>query len=138
MNTIPLNNDWTVEYFEPNIDGFEMAPSPQHVERLSEWYCSERFADAGFYGYLQNQFELDVTEICVRYTLQIENAPPTTRIYINDHYLGNCDEDIVRIDVTDYVSLGKNRLSLRVDCTTDREGQFEAIYLIQTPCETQP
>ena len=138
MNTVSLNNSWTVEYFEPNIDGFEMAPSTQDVERLSDWNCSERFADAGFYAYLQHRFELEPTEMCVRYELQIENAPSTTRVYINDNYLRDCTESVVRVDITDYVSLGKNRVSLRVDCVADRETQFEAIYLVQVPCETQP
>ncbi|MEM6528718.1 MAG: hypothetical protein AAF653_10515 [Chloroflexota bacterium] len=137
MTIIPLNNNWTVEYFEPNIDGFEMAPSVQEVERISEWNCSGRFADAGFYAYLQHRFDLEPAEMCVRYELQIENAPPTTKVYVNDNLIAESAGEILRLDITDYVSLDKNRLSLRVDCVADREHQFEAVYLVQIPCDMQ-
>lgn len=134
MNTFPMNDNWTVEYFEPNIDGFEMAPSIRDVPRLTEWHCERRFAEAGFYGWLQRRFELAPTEQCVRYLIQIENAPSDTKVYVNDHHLADCEGDVVRIDVTDVVSLGKNRLSLRVNCSTEIRSQFESVVLLKVPC----
>ncbi len=135
MDIIVLNDDWTVEYFEPNVDGFEMAPSVQPVPRLPLWTCAGRFAEAGFYAWLQRQFDLHETEECVHYVVQIERAPATTRVYMNDQHLADCDAPVIRVDVTDYVTLGKNRLSLRVDCAADGEAQFEAVTLLQLPCD---
>ncbi|MEL6148259.1 MAG: hypothetical protein AAFR56_01440 [Chloroflexota bacterium] len=100
MTTIPLNNNWTVEYFEPNIDGFEMAPSIQTIERISEWNCSGRFADAGFYAYLQHRFDLEPTAMCVRYELQIENPPSATKVYVNDTHIADSTDRVLRLDIT--------------------------------------
>ena len=135
MNTFPLNDHWTVEYFEPNIDGFEMAPSVQEIPRLPEWKCAGRFAESGFYAWLQRPFELVMTDYCVRYVVQVEHAPRTTKIYVNDRHLADCTEDMQRVDITDAVSLGKNRLSLRVDCVNDAQQQFESILLLQMFCD---
>lgn len=133
METFPLNDDWTVEYFEPNIDGFEMAPSVQAVPRLPQWQCEARFAEAGFYAWLQRRFVLSPSEMCVRYVLQVEHAPSSTKVYVNDQHLLDLDDGTARIDITDYVSLGVNRLSLRVACPGNT--RFDAVLLLQIPCE---
>lgn len=137
-HTLPLNDNWTVEYFEPNIDGFEMAPSPEEIARLDAWRCGSRYATAGFYAYLRRTFTLEATTThCVRYVLQLENAPTTTRVYVNDTYLGDAGGVSTRIDVTDYVSLGQNKLNLRVRCQ-DGGSRFDALYLLQVPCNESP
>jgi hypothetical protein len=134
--TFSLNIGWTVEYFEPNIDGFEMAPSPEPIERLNTWTCSGRFATAGFYAYLRRAFEVEpITTHCIRYIVQLENAPGTTRVYVNDTYLGNANGISTRLDVTDYVSLGQNKLNLRLDCWEDGNRRFDDVYLLQVPCD---
>lgn len=134
VNTTPLNDDWTVEYFNPDVDGFEMAPSPQPVPRLPEWTCSGRFAQAGFFAWLQHRFQIEAVPYCVRYEVQVEHAPPNTRLYVNDQHIADCDDPTTRVDVTDYVSLGKNRLSLRVPCQPDADQRFDAVYLLQGAC----
>ncbi len=137
MNTFSLNTDWTVEYFEPNIDGFEMAPSVQTIDHLSDWTCSARFAEAGFYAWLQRRFDLTPTEGCVRYLMQVETLPPSTKVYINDQFIADGDTaDVLRIDVTDYVTLGTNRVSLRVDCAGDAAHRFDSVLLLQVPCDS--
>ncbi len=135
MKTFPLNDDWTVEYFNPDVDGFEMAPSEQAVPRLPEWSCSGRFAQAGFYAWLQRKFEIEMVPYCVRYLIQIEQAPPSTKLYVNDQHLGDWDGETLRLDITDYVSLGTNRLSLRIDCGPDGDSRFDAVVLLQQRCD---
>jgi len=136
MRTFPLTNGWSVEYFEPNIDGFEMAPSPEAISRLSEWRCSPRFATAGFYAYLRRTFEIEREDArCVRYFVQVENAPGTTRVYVNDTHVADADGRSTRVDVTDFVWMGENKLNLRVDCWKDDGARFEAVNLLQVPCE---
>jgi hypothetical protein len=134
MHTILLTHTWTVEYFEPNVDPFEMAPSPQPIARLQDWACDRRYAQAQFYGWLQHVFELTPTDGCVRYTLQIEGAPPQTRIYVNDLLIAESSQPIVRQDITDAVTLGKNRLNLRVMCASSAP-TFESAVLLQIPCD---
>ncbi len=134
--TFPLNDNWTVEYFEPDVDGFEMAPSPEQIARLNDWRCSNRYANAGFYAYLRHYFDVEaITTHCVRYVLQLENAPATTRVYVNDTYLGDAGGVSTRIDVTDHISLEANKLNLRVDCWADGAARFDALYLLQVPCD---
>lgn len=133
MKTFSLNDDWTVEYFEPDIDGFEMAPSPQPVPTLPAWRCSPRFAQAGFYAWLQRRFALQPTGYCVRYVIDIESAPPTTQVYVNDQRVASGEAP--RADITDYVALGENRLNLRVDCAADGDCAIGAVRLLQIPCD---
>jgi hypothetical protein len=135
MNTFSLNSNWTVDYFEPNIDGFEMAPSAQPIAHLADWTCSARFAEAGFYAWLQRRFDLMPTDDCVRYLVQIENMPPSTKVYVNDQHIADADDTTLRLDVTDRVALGTNRLSLRVACAADAEHRFDSVLLLQVPCD---
>ncbi len=136
MDTRLLNDDWTVEYFEPEVDGFEMAPSAQAVPRLTDWMCEARFVEAGFFAWLQRRFDLSATVQCVRYIVQVEGAPNGTRVFVNDKHLADADgnETPLRIDITDYVSLGKNRLSMRLNCEPQNV-RFEGVALLQIPCE---
>ncbi|MEO0563610.1 MAG: hypothetical protein AAF125_15990 [Chloroflexota bacterium] len=135
MKTLPLNNNWSVEYFDPDVDGFEMAPAPEPIPRIEEWGCSGRFSTAGFYAYLRRSFEIDMTpNQCVRYVVQIEGAPSTTRFYVNDTYMGDVTGRAERFDITDYISLGTNKLNLRLSCSEESKG-FEAVVLLQIPCE---
>ena len=72
---------------------------------------------------------------CVRYLVQIEQAPPSTKLYVNDEHLGDWDGETLRLDITDYVSLGTNRLSLRIDCGPDGDSRFDAVVLLQQRCD---
>lgn len=132
MSSFPLNDDWTVEYFHPDVDGFEMAPSVQPVPRLPDWTCEARFAEAGFYAWLQRRFELQATDFCVRYEVQIEGIPGESRVFVNDQFVLQTTKSTERVDITDFVSLGVNRLSLRLHCAP---ASFEAVVLIQAACE---
>lgn len=135
IRNIALNEDWTVEYFDPDIDGFEMAPAAEAVARLGDWRCEARFAQAGFYAWLGRQFRLEGTDHCVRYLLQVEQAPPNTRLYINDVHVSDCTDPVVRVDITDQVTLGRNRINMRVGCIAGDMERFDAVYLLQVPCD---
>jgi hypothetical protein len=135
MKTFPLNQNWTAEYFEPDIDGFEMAPAPEPIDHIQLWTCSPRFARAGFYAYLRRPFEISPSDQCVRYLLHIKHAPASVRIYINDQSLGEATGHLTKFDVTDFVSLGHNKLNLRLDCWQDPTSHFGDIVLLQVPCD---
>lgn len=132
--TISLDTDWTVEYFELEPDLYEWGPSAQSVEQLSSWRCTSR-VDEGWGALLMTTFDLEMTEFCARYDLFIERAPGTVVLYINGRRMGEVDgSKPFTFDVTDYITLEDNRLGFRVHCAD--EGSFGTVKLLQFPCDS--
>lgn len=136
MQATSLNEGWSVEYFAPEIDPFEMAPSAEPILSLADWFCSPRFAQAGFFAWLQRRFTLEMTDYCVRYILMLEASPLSLRVYVNDQLLAEADGGQFELDITDFVSLGSNRLNLRFHCGSGAEMHIRQVWLVQKPCET--
>lgn len=134
MRHISLVEDWTVEYFEPGIDTFEFAPSPQPITKIHDWRFSPRFAEAGYLAWLLRRFTLIPRQTCVSYALQIQGGS-AMRVYLNDEWVAEKSDADLHIDVTHAVFLGENRLNIRVQSEDANQGAITQIQLIETPCD---
>lgn len=127
---ISLNQDW--QCFDPDsLVGEDDAPY-QAISDITQWYSDDGI-DAGRLMF-KRTFQLDAVDYCVQYRLNIAAAPPKTDVYIGDamDYLGQIQSDTsFSQDVTQYVHLGENTLTLIVT----EPGTFGSIGLHATPCD---
>ena len=136
MNTLApilLDGNWEVEYFEVEPNLYEWGPAIQPVPSLMAWHCEGRF-DEGWAACLQTRFDLAPFDFCIRYDLHVEDAPGMIILYINGRRMGEVAPGAPFVfDVTDWVTLEDNRLTLRVTCGA--AGKFGRVYLQPHPCE---
>lgn len=130
---VSLDANWQVEYFEVNPDLYEWAAAAQPVPSLSKWHCTARF-DEAWAAMLHTRFDLLPLDICVHYLLHIERAPGSIILYINGRRMGEIDGGVpFCFDVTDYVTLEDNQMSIKVMCAD--AGTFGRVYLLPVACE---
>jgi hypothetical protein len=135
--TIPLDTDWFCTYFHHELLD-EMADGHDFIHLLSEWTPRKGTLDANISIWLNRTFNLEPTDYCVRYYLHIDATPGEISLAFSNtkDYLVEKQTGPMVIDVTDYVTLEGNNLSLRLDPSTARlDGKFSGVRLEAVPCE---
>lgn len=133
LPTISLEFGWKCLYVGNDADAKYRIVVPLPVDSLSGW-SSTMPADSNHTAHLLHFFQLQPTDICVRYQLHVEAAPEMVRLEINGKHVGDIDgTQPFILDVTDEVRLEDNALVFQVDCAA--QGKFGAVYLQAVPCE---
>jgi hypothetical protein len=138
--TIPLDTDWFCTYIllEGIGDGHAVIP------QLSEWTFRSKFMaehwppEVRFSAWFWREFDLEPTNYCVRYFLHIDSTPgEISVIFLNrKEHVAVKQSGPLAIDVTDYVMLEGNKLSLRLDPSTAQlDRKFSGVRLEAVPCE---
>jgi hypothetical protein len=133
MNTYPsisLHADWQCDYFEIDPDLYEFSDGLV-VPSLRGWSPEKRYDDR-WVAWLQKNFPLNITDLCLNYALHIESAPLGAVVYLNNARLAQYMGKPLSLDVTDVIIWEENALAFRVVCGTN--GSFSGIYLRPTPC----
>jgi len=134
MTTYPslsLTTDWMCDYFEPEPPTLYEFQHGQSVTTLRGWSPEKRY-DRSWVVWLQKSFTLEITDVCVNYSLLIETAPMGTVVYLNGAHLAEYTGAALAIDVTDAITWEANTLAFRVTCGSDCA--FSSILLVPTPC----
>jgi hypothetical protein len=129
--TIPLNTDWTCDYFEDGQASLYEFMETHYVPVLRQWSFERRLCE-GWAAWLQRRFDLPpIGDVCIDYRLLIEAAPYGAQLVLNGREYGKIAVPL-DIDVTDVVTLEDNQIAFRVPC--DTSGAFGSIRLIPVPC----
>ncbi len=135
MKTVHLDHDW--RYF-PTED-LDPAYGASQLDE-SSWGVLNDLKDVprdvvAFYGtlHLKKTFDLEpIGEVCLRYHLHLESAPPATQVFVNGWHVGTTQAEKALVsDVTDYVTLEGNVILLKV---SRKKGDIGAVYLLPIPC----
>ncbi|MBC7872271.1 MAG: hypothetical protein H7Y09_15610 [Chitinophagaceae bacterium] len=123
------------DYSAADLDASPWIPLPY----LSDWTMSSSVQSGA--DWFRREFNLEPTEGCINYLLQIDNAPESTVIYVNGKLVGTIEaHKSFADDVTDAVALGTNIISMKLTAQTNTGGgAFGQIRLQVFPCpdETQ-
>jgi hypothetical protein len=132
--TVSLDDQWTCDYFELNPLLFEFATS-EPVPSLAAWSFDKRRVQE-WAAWLRRSLQIAPMEFCQRYHVLIDQAPPNCKLYVNNQliavYTVGDDDPPFDLDITDYLTLGENKLECRVEC--DAGGKFEGVWLQSVPC----
>jgi hypothetical protein len=81
---------------------------------------------------LKRRFDLEpIGEVCLRFVLQLDQAPAGTQVYINGWHAGTTEAGKALIsDVTDYVTLEANLVHLKLN----RRGALSGLRLVAMAC----
>jgi hypothetical protein len=131
MLTLHLDTLWSCDYIEVEPDLYEFQDYATQVPSLPDWRFSGRYPE-GWAAWLERRFDLQPTDMCVRYTLRIEATPDGAALSVNGRQFGVIDAPC-SVDVTDYVTLDENRIAFRV--LSGANGAFGALRLTAVPCE---
>jgi hypothetical protein len=115
MTTISVDDNWHCQYAE----------SDQLVNSLANWSADRQQAVL-----LKRVFELEPTDYCVNYLLDVAAAPAGTRLYLNGELVGIMPGSV---DITLNVALGENDIVLHVE--PGAVGQFAGVALRPVPCD---
>lgn len=81
---------------------------------------------------LQRRFDLPpIGDVCLRYVLDVPQAPARTAIYINGWHAATTTGEAITVDVTDWVTLEDNRILLKV---FSKRGELHGLHLRAVPC----
>ncbi|MDX1994117.1 MAG: hypothetical protein SF029_17150 [bacterium] len=143
MKPILLDDNWyyfysdnaKANYVAPDLDDSAWIPLP----KLSDWAVSSSVQSG--VDWFRRSVPLEPTDACVTYSLQIENVPEATEIFVNGKRVGAAQaRKPFNMDVTEFVALGRNLISLRLTTqSTQGGGAFGRVRLLPTLCadETQ-
>ncbi|MFN8378139.1 MAG: hypothetical protein U0452_05660 [Anaerolineae bacterium] len=132
MNDIPLpvslNAGWTVHYDEPREIVYAFAELDAWLPFLSAFVCKGRMA------WLSRTFDVPpILDQCLRFDLHITAAPGRVVLTVNGQMRVAVDGTRPFVfDVTDFITLEDNILTLQVDCAG--AGSFGDVFLKAEPC----
>jgi hypothetical protein len=130
MLILPLDTDWTCDYFEVDPDLYEFQDYTAALSRLGDWHFEQRYPE-GWAAWLERRFYLHPTRECVRYQLSIAAVPSGAQLSLNGRQLGSVSAPAT-FDVTDYVTLDENRIAFRVE--SGAQGAFGEVKLLAVSC----
>lgn len=130
MLILPLDTDWTCDYFEVDPDLYEFQDYTAALSHLGDWHFEQRYAE-GWAAWLERRFYLHPTSECVRYQLSIAAVPSGAQLSVNGRQLGSVSAPAT-FDVTDYVTLDENRIAFRVE--SGAQGAFGEVKLLAISC----
>lgn len=136
LQKIVLNTRW--QYYESTQtqDYLNVRLDDSHWEwtTLADLPISNRGANDVLW--IRTRFSLTPTDACVRYFLRCAGWAYPTRIYLRLQEIAQVDATDLDVDVTDYVSLDDNLLTLaiRLNRQTKHKQHFE-LYLQPVYCD---
>jgi hypothetical protein len=136
LPVIDLNRDWRFL----SADDIDPAYGVSALDE-SAWGVLPALADfpREAIGYdrplnLQRRFDLEpIGEVCLRYVLEVANAPARTAISINGWRVATSSGDPLTVDVTDQVTLEDNLILLQV---FSKRGALDGVRVFAVPCDS--
>ena len=135
LPTISLTHDWAYrQTADTDVDYRAAEPDVDTWERLTSLTEMELALSGDKTVWLRKDFWLHPLDVCVRYHLTIELPSLPLDVYVNGHVAGSCAASS-EVDVTDYVTLDRNRLALKVVTVGSGSLLLKRIVLRAVPCE---
>lgn len=140
MNTnvlIDINVDWLYFFSNNKVNDY----SDIHIDEavwipidLPDWTVSSKVNSGA--DWFRRHINLEPTEMCVRYVLQIDRVPEAVTVFVNGKELTQIrGEDAYNGDVTNFVALGRNVIAMKLTCTDNQVGGgFGKVSLTAVPC----